>query len=426
MPINVDRLGGALHSIDYPQDKIHYLMNGFTHGFALGVQPSPIYKSCKNHPTATSNYPVLIEKINKELRAGHWSGPYDIPPMDPLTVNPLGLVPKMTDDGRDLPILVPHDPDSYRMITDLHRSGVNDQILTQLAKIQYTKFDEVICRYLSKGRGCHLAKTDIKSAFRIIPVSPKDWKHLGARCGRFFFIDKCLPFGLATSCVIFEEVAKALEAIVRAHLQSQTLDHYLDDYIMCNLRICQTNQAIYTLVETAGYLGIPIAWEKTRWATTLIHFLGLDVNTVDQVIMIPNHKISALPCKLDHVLGSKTVTVKTLQSLAGTMSFYTKAKPGGRTFIRRIYDIIGSLPQRYHVNVSSEFKQDAKMWKKLIWDPHMATPFCEVTQVYAEDIGFYTDAAGGEDAGWGIYLQGEWGQGKLGAHFIREYQPSTA
>ncbi len=50
-----------------------------------------------------------------------------------------------------------------------------------------------------------------------------------------YFFDKCLPFSLSTSCTIFEEVAKALEVLVRHHLwvEHQTLDHYLDDFIGC-------------------------------------------------------------------------------------------------------------------------------------------------------------------------------------------------
>lgn len=81
------------------------------------------------------------------------------------------------------------------------------------------------------------------------------------------------------------------------------------------------------------------------------------------------------------------------------MSFYTKAKPGGRTFIRHLYDVEAGLPAQYHVNVTSEMKQDARMWKSLLSDPHLATPFCEVVKTRAEDIDFYTDASGNEELG---------------------------
>ena len=125
-------------------------------------------------------------------------------------------------------------------------------------------------------------------------------------------------------------------------------------------------------MEVAKHLGIPIAWDKTVWATMTLRYLGIDVDTVDQVIRIPHHKIQSLQRKIDHLLGSKIVTVKTIQSLARTMSFYAKAKPSGHTFIRRMYDVTGSLPPRYHINITSELKQDARMWRSLLMAPQLA------------------------------------------------------
>ena len=74
-----DRLGEALQSISYPQDKINYLVNGFKWGFALGVPLQLTFNTCRNHPTATKNITVLVQKINKELKGGCWVGPYDHP-----------------------------------------------------------------------------------------------------------------------------------------------------------------------------------------------------------------------------------------------------------------------------------------------------------------------------------------------------------
>ena len=39
--------------------------------------------------------------------------------------------------------------------------------------MRYATIDDAIRLIKSLGKGCFLAKTDIKSAFRIIPVSPK-------------------------------------------------------------------------------------------------------------------------------------------------------------------------------------------------------------------------------------------------------------
>ena len=42
--------------------------------------------------------------------------------------------------------------------------------------------------------GCYLAKTDIQSAFRTIPIHPKDYHLLGMRWeGRYYF-ERCPPW----------------------------------------------------------------------------------------------------------------------------------------------------------------------------------------------------------------------------------------
>ena len=46
--------------------------------------------------------------------------------------------------------------------------------------------------------GCLLAKTDIKSAFRIIPIHPNDYPLLGMEwLGRFYY-DRCMPMGCSS------------------------------------------------------------------------------------------------------------------------------------------------------------------------------------------------------------------------------------
>ena len=47
------------------------------------------------------------------------------------------------------------------------------------------------------GRGCFLAKTDIKSAFRIVPTRPSDYDLLGIFWQRKYYYDKAMPMGCA-------------------------------------------------------------------------------------------------------------------------------------------------------------------------------------------------------------------------------------
>ena len=61
------------------------------------------------------------------------------------------------------------------------------------------------------GRGSLLAKIDIKSAYRLIPVHPYDRKFLGMLWDQQLNVDCMLPFGLRSAPKIFSAVADALE-----------------------------------------------------------------------------------------------------------------------------------------------------------------------------------------------------------------------
>jgi hypothetical protein len=60
------------------------------------------------------------------------------------------------------------------------------------------------------GNGGKLAKTDIKSAFRLLRVSPSDFDQIGFSFDNKFYFDKCLPFGASISCSLFEKFSTAL------------------------------------------------------------------------------------------------------------------------------------------------------------------------------------------------------------------------
>ena len=49
---------------------------------------------------------------------------------------------------------------------------------------------------LKLGKGALMAKIDLKSAFRIVPVCKNDWDLLGIHWRDKYCVDTCLLFGL--------------------------------------------------------------------------------------------------------------------------------------------------------------------------------------------------------------------------------------
>lgn len=53
------------------------------------------------------------------------------------------------------------------------------------------------------GQGALLAKTDIESAFQLLPVHPDSFHLLGFRWQGLYLVDHCLPMGCSISCSLF-------------------------------------------------------------------------------------------------------------------------------------------------------------------------------------------------------------------------------
>jgi hypothetical protein len=89
--------------------------------------------------------------------------------------------------------------------------SINAGICDESAAVQYAGINEAIQEIKRFGRQVFLSKTDVRSGFRITPVSPSDYELLGFKWKGMFYYDCCLPFGYRTSCKIFEEFNSALE-----------------------------------------------------------------------------------------------------------------------------------------------------------------------------------------------------------------------
>ena len=149
---------------------------------------------------------------------------------------------------------------------------------------------------MTLGKGALLAKLDVKSAYRLLPVHPLDRPLLGIEWEGSLFVDGMLPFGLRSAPKIFSAVADALEWILRKQ-GVQFIDHYLDDYIMYgppDSKLCE--EQLQLTLRTCERLGVPLAIEKLEGPTDCLTFLGIEVDTTAGVLR-KNLGGSDWPCK---------------------------------------------------------------------------------------------------------------------------------
>ena len=83
--------------------------------------------------------------------------------------------------------------------------SVNDGIHPDDFSLHCSSVDDAVAILLHLGKGALMAKIDLKSAFRMIPVHRADWDLLGMHWRGQYYVDTCLPFGLRSAPFLFNE-----------------------------------------------------------------------------------------------------------------------------------------------------------------------------------------------------------------------------
>ena len=81
--------------------------------------------------------------------------------------------------------------------------------------VQYMKVDDIIDAIMRLGRGTMVAKFDVQSAYRVVPIHPDDRHFLGMEWKNQFYVDMVLPFGLTSAPYIFASIADLVEWILK-------------------------------------------------------------------------------------------------------------------------------------------------------------------------------------------------------------------
>ena len=76
-----------------------------------------------------------------------------------------------------------------------------------------------------------MAKTDVKSALRLIPIHISDYSMLDMKWQHLNLRDRCLPLGCSSSCAIFEACSTALEWLAMPCFRASSVLHILGDLL---------------------------------------------------------------------------------------------------------------------------------------------------------------------------------------------------
>jgi hypothetical protein len=264
------------------------LIEGLRFGFKLKYTGTRLPVLTKNSKSVSERNEVVCRKIKKEITMGRVAGPFNHPPMPTLRISPIFLITKNNGD--------------FRLIHNLSQpaeNSVNDFIDSKFCSVRYLSIDDAVRLVKRIGHAGKLAKADVKSAFRLLRVSPSAFDQLGFIFNKKYYYDKCLPMGASISCSLFEKCLTALYWFTEIKSGNENILHYLDDFLFggeTNTSTCKETPD--TFKDICSVWGVPLAEDKTVEPVEVLTFLGIEFDTIRMELRLPKEKLFAI----NHIL----------------------------------------------------------------------------------------------------------------------------
>ncbi len=367
-----------------------FLLEGVTEGFHI-IEPEGNLLSAEmpNHRSATDPQvrPYVEELILNEINSGN----YIMCNSKPNIVSAIGAVPK-SDGG-------------YRLIHDcsLPKVGALNNYAPEMDKYSYETVDQAVS--LLKP-GYYMAKVDIKSSYRHVPIHPKSQRATGLSWvfedgTKQYFYDAKLPFGARASPTIFHRISQSVKRMM-ARRGFDLVVAFQDDFLIIGKTYAECLEAWLILIDLLLGLGFQLSQKKSVGPTTCLVFLGIQLDTVSCQCSLPREKLEDIQTVTASFLQKRRASRRQLQSLAGKLNFAAKVVRGGRTFLRRILNCIARLRRPDHkAIIPAAAREDIKWWHTFLKDFNGVVSFVD----HSNFATIMTDAC---SMGGGGFCNGDW------------------
>ena len=328
------------------------MIDGIKHGFNILDEPHDniVAAEVHNYKSATNN--DIKDKVEQQIKSEIAQGNYVITQTKPTIISALGAIPKK-------------DSNDVRLIHDCSRpAGVS---VNSYATCEHYAYETVerACKLIKPG--AFMAKVDLKSAYRHVPIHPSNYAATGLKwtfsgdSQATYLIDTKLPFGASRSPGIFHRVTQSVTRMMLR--RNMTTLAYLDDFLIIADTESDCWKAYEELVTLLQNLGFSINWNKVTTPTQSLTYLGIEINSVSRQLILPDSKIQEIKSALQAASQRSKMTKREMQSLAGKLNFAARVVYGGRTFLRRIIDSINTLKRpHHHKRITQSMRKDLQWW----------------------------------------------------------------
>ena len=207
---------------------------------------------------------------------------------------------------------------------------------------------------------------------------------------------------------IFDSVAAAVEWILVHNYHITPLIHYLDDFFTvgpAGSPVCQTN--VDTTSEVFQRLGVPLNADKCEGPSTVLVFLGIELDSVNQTARLPRYKLDRLLALLQSWRPKRSCTRRELESLIGSLHHACRVVQPGRTFLRRMIDLLCCFRHANHpIRLNVEFRRDLHWWLSFVQEWNGVSFFLSSELSPLPNLMVSSDASGSR--GFGAVWKHNW------------------
>ena len=383
-------------SSNYDKIESSILVHSFERGFDLGYRGDPNNNLNVNNLSSAVEHPLEVNKaLEKELKAGRIVGPFKSPPFKKFQISPIGVVPKK--NGK------------FRMIVHLsnpEKNSINSCIDDVFAEVHYSSITEAINLVLGMGPKAFMAKSDVESAFRLLPIKPDQYHLLCLKWKDEYYVDRCLPMGARSSCALFEKFSTALEHIAnRKGVTSIT--HYLDDFFLANRTSQGCEKDLRKFQAICEDINVPLSAEKTKGPTQVIDFLGFEIDSVKEEIRLPKDKVTKGVQLLSSAITKRKISLNDFQAVLGFLNFACSVIYPGRAFLQCLYSKTAKVTKPFHkITLNEEDKKDLQIWKEFLLSHNGIYLYREQLFLSPDICHFFSDSCG--SLGMGAVFGNHW------------------
>lgn len=194
--------------------------------------------------------------------------------------------------------------------------------------------------------------------------------------------------------------------------------HILDDFLfLSEPHSPKCYSALLAFYQLAKDIGLPIKSEKTVYPTTTLIFLGLELDTLNFEVRLPQDKLTQLKAEIKKFQARRSATLKELQSLIGMLNFACSVVPPGRTFLRRLIDLTIGLKKPYHHRrLNLQAQADLHAWGVFLNQFNGKGFFPSGITHSSSSLHFFTDAS---NAGFGCTFRTKWFYSEFSSEWLK-------